>query len=185
MVELIAKNPLEDLLPVHAGDTSLSEATPAFITSLSPLQGKAKACGEGLKKAYDIGLPAAGRSTGKAGMRVIWTGRGQYFLVGGQQAGKALAKCASLTDQSDGWVVMQLTGASAVDVLARLTPIDLRADVFKRGHTARTELAHMMSIMTRTTKGFEIMVMRSFAKTAVYSVKAAMQSVAAEADLRP
>lgn len=180
MVELVAQSPLEKVLPIDVGGTSLTEATPANITSIMPHKGKDKALGAALKKAHDLALPAVGRTSGKADLRMIWTGGGQYMLVGDKPAARALARVASLTDQTDGWAVMSLGGPSAADVLARLCPLDLRASVFKRGHTARTEVAHMMAVVTRMTNGFEIMVMRSFAQTMVHHTKRAMESVAAQ-----
>ncbi len=180
MVDLIAKTPTQGLLPITAAGATLFEATPAFITSVMPFAGQQKALAAALKSIHDLSLPAPGRSAGKAALRVLWSGRGQYFLVGDRPADPTLAAQAALTDQTDGWAVMSLESDNAADVLARLCPLDLRAEHFKRGHTARTELAHMMSVITRTTKGFEIMVMRSFAKTAVHNLEDAMKSVAAQ-----
>jgi methylglutamate dehydrogenase subunit D len=180
VVDLIAKSPLEDLLPVSVGETSLTEATPAFITSIAVHKGRDKALAEALKKAHDLALPAIGRTSSKAGLRLIWTGRGQHMLLGDKAAARALARSASLTDQTDGWAVMALTGANAAEVLARHCPLDLGATSFKRGHTARSEVAHMMAVVTRLNNGFEIMVMRSFAATMVHHLAQAMQSVAAQ-----
>jgi len=183
VVDLIAKTPLQDLLPHSTGTTTLSEATPARITSIMPFQNQTKACTDALKSAHAVGLPAIGRSSGKAGARVIWTGRNQFFFLADTPVAEAVAKTAALTDQTDGWAVMHLTGDQAAAVLARLTPIDLRTGHFKRGHTARTEMAHMMAVITRLSAGFEIMVMRSFAKTAVHHLKSAMDSIAAQSRL--
>lgn len=180
MVELVARAPLQDHLPLMVGSLSLSEAVPAHITSIMPHKGKEKTLSAALQKAHGMTFPEAGRSTGKLALKAVWTGRGQCFLMGDTPADASLSKSASLTDQSASWAVLHLDGDAAADVLARLTPLDLRASTFKRGHTARSELAHMMAIVTRTTKGFEIMVMRSFAKTALHHLHEAMESVAAQ-----
>ena len=74
---------------------------------------------------------------------------------------------------------MSLDGAGAEAVLARICPLDLRENQFRRGQTARTDIAHMMALLCRTTKGFEIWVMRSFAQSAVDHISRAMRSVAA------
>ncbi|HHB80541.1 MAG TPA: sarcosine oxidase subunit gamma, partial [Aliiroseovarius sp.] len=51
---------------------------------------------------------------------------------------------------------------------------------FKRGDVARTELQHMMSLLARTGENnLEIMVMRSFARTAAHDLTRAMKIVAA------
>lgn len=184
MVDLIARTPLADQLPIELGDVTLSEAVPACITSLMPQAGKAKALSDALKTAHGAALPGAGRSTGKEGARIVWTGREQYFLLADTPADASLAEFASITDQSDGWAVLRLEGDSASDVMARLCPIDLRESQFKRGHTARTEVAHMMAVVTRLSKGYEIMVMRSFAQTLLGRVKETMTMVAAQATLK-
>jgi len=84
-------------------------------------------------------------------------------------------------DQSDSWAVVRLQGAAAQAVLARLTPLDIRSTVFKRGHTARSSLQHMNVSITRVgLQAFEIMAFRSMAKTLVHDICCAMRSVAAQ-----
>ena len=74
---------------------------------------------------------------------------------------------------------VQLRGARAVDVLARLVPVDLRAAQFKRGHTVRTDLMHMTASITATgANTFLILVFRSMAQTLVHDLKTAMEGVA-------
>ena len=87
---------------------------------------------------------------------------------------------AALTDQSDGWAVIRLTGAGCEAVLARLVAVDLRPGHFRRGHTLRTLLFHAPASLTRIgAHGFEIMVFRSMAASAVHELGVAMKSVAA------
>lgn len=181
MVELIQKTPCVGMLPLTVGGASLNEAAPKCVTSIMPHKGKKTAVSKALKTAHGMALPADGRSTGRAVLRAIWAGQGQYLLTGNAACDAALSQHASLCDQSDGWAVIVLSGAAADDVMARLCPLDLRAEKFKRGHAARTELAHMMAMIVKTTGGFEIWVMRSFAKTAVGALQEAMENVAAEA----
>jgi heterotetrameric sarcosine oxidase gamma subunit len=183
VVELVAKTPCAGHVPVTVGGLTLSEAAPACITSVAPYKGAEATLSAAMDAAHGMAFPAPGRTTGKAALKAVWTGRGQCFLIGDAPADASLAAHAALTDQSDGWAVLHLDGEAAEAVMARLTPLDLRASVFKRGHTARSEVAHMMAVVTRTAKGFEIMVMRSFARTAVHHIHDAMASVAAEAAL--
>jgi len=183
VTDLTAIGCLETLLPKSAEGTTLRDASPGIITSIMPRRGKDAALGAALDKAHGLSLPPIGRSRTKGRARLVWAGRGTYFL-GGLRPSPTLVKYASLTDQSDAWAVMSLEGAAAPDVMARLCPIDLRAGVFKRGYSARTELGHMMVVVSRTTKGFEIMVMRSFARTAVHDIGAAMESVAQQQQIK-
>ena len=180
MVNLIARTPGEGLLPLEKGGLTLVEAMPEHITSIAPFQGQQKAASAALKDAHGMAFPKPGRVTGKAALRAVWTGMGQCFLIGGEAASATLAKHAALTDQSDGWAVMRLTGAESLAVMARLTPLDLRPSVFKRGATARSELQHMMVVISHIPHGVEIMVMRSFAQAAIHAIEEAMTSVAAQ-----
>ncbi len=182
MVELIAKSPLEGLLPLSIGSVTLSQEDPGVMTSIAAFKGKEKTLSAALKKIHGMAAPGPNRALGKAGARAIWFGHGMILLQG-PKADKALAKHAALTDQSDGWAVVRLTGAGARDVLARLTPVDLRDSEFKRGHTARTELAHMMASITRIgAQSWQILVFRGFAGTLVHDLRRAMQSVAARGE---
>ncbi|MBI1493519.1 sarcosine oxidase subunit gamma [Halocynthiibacter styelae] len=179
MAELIAKTPCDGLLPITSETVSLTELTPSAITSFMPYKGREKAASTALKKACGMALPGPNEASGTEGARAIWSGRGQCFILDtGVPAD--LATEGAITDQSDAWAVMQLAGAGAQDVLARLVPVDLRLAAFKPGQTVRTEMQHMMASITRSgDTSFDIMVMRSFAKTAVHDLHEAMKSVAA------
>ncbi|MFT7596726.1 MAG: heterotetrameric sarcosine oxidase gamma subunit [Paracoccaceae bacterium] len=179
MAELIARPPCEGLLPLNIAGVSLTEEIPDAMTSMAAGKAAEKPLSNALKAAHGMIFPAPNRATGKAGARAVWFGRGQAMLVG-PVPDPGLGTYAALTDQSDAWAVVRLEGDNAVDVLARLVPLDLRATQFKRGHTARTELMHMMASVTRVgEKAFMIMVFRSMATTLVHDVKSAMEAVAA------
>ncbi|WP_264212885.1 sarcosine oxidase subunit gamma [Leisingera thetidis] len=179
MADLIAKSPCEGLLPATIGGMSLTEEHPGAIWAVAPFKGEQKVLSKALEAAHGMAFPAPNRATGKAGSRAVWFGRGMALLMG-PVPDAGLAKHAALTDQSDAWAVVRLDGAEAENVLARLVPVDLRGQVFKRGHTVRTELKHMMASVTRVgPQAFQIMVFRSMAKTLVHDLKTAMEAVAA------
>lgn len=179
MADLIALSPCDGLLPVTIGRLSLSEDLPEAMTSIAPYAGQQEALSAALDAAHGMVFPAINRSTGKAAARAIWFGQGTALLQG-PVASPALAEFAALTDQGDAWAVVQLDGEGAEDVLARLVPMDLRRTTFKRGHTVRTELAHMMASITRVgPDAFQVMVFRSMARTLVHDLKTAMAAVTA------
>ncbi len=182
-LDLIASTPCAGLLPLSIGAVTASEEPPCALTSIAPYRGQEGALSEALKKAHGMAWPKPGRSTGKEGARALWFGQGQALLVGpAPDAG--LARHAALTDQSDAWAVVRLSGAGAQAVSARLTPLDLRRASFKRGHSARSEIAHMMGSLTRLGEdAFLILVFRSMAATLAHDLETAMQSVAARARL--
>ncbi|MBI1219614.1 MAG: sarcosine oxidase subunit gamma [Rhodobacteraceae bacterium] len=177
MAELIATSATEGLVPVLHGPFTLTDAAPARITSVAPFNGKEKAVSAALKKALGLAFPAPNCALAKAEARIVWTGRGQAFLLDADPA--PLAGLAALTDQTDAWAALRLAGPGADQVLARLIPLDLRPAVFADGAAARSALGHMMAVIWREGDGFVLLVMRSMARTAVHEIAAAMSAVAA------
>lgn len=180
MIELKAKSPCAGLLPRQVDTLRLEEVDVEAITSIAPLRGQEAAVTEALLAVHHLGFPQPSRSTeGREGTRLIWSGRGQAFLLG-PALNMDLDGLAAVTDQSDAWAVVQLKGAGASDVLARLVPVDMRPQSFAPGHTVRTLLGHMTVSITRlddTT--LQIMAFRSMAKTLVHELITAMESCAA------
>ncbi|MCX7560853.1 sarcosine oxidase subunit gamma [Sulfitobacter sp. F26204] len=176
MVELIAKSACEGLLPLSIGSVTAEEPEYAVMTSLSAFADPS-ALDAALSKAHGLELPLPGQSTSKGGLRCLWFGRDSVMLIG-VAPDPALVEHGAVVDQSDAWARVTLSGAGAVDVLARLVPVDLRAAVFRLGQTARTQLGHMQASITRTAPdGFEIMVFRSMAGSLVHDLKRAMAAV--------
>lgn len=182
MADLMEKSPCDGLLPIQHGSVTLSEIEMTRLTSLAPYQGQDKALSAALKASHGMALPGINRATGKEGARVIWFGQGQVMLMG-PEANQSLAALGAMTDQSDAWALVRLEGAGSEHVLARLVPVDVRKSVFKRGHTARTQMQHMLVSITRTgDNAFLIMAFRAMAKTLVHDLETAMQGVAARGE---
>lgn len=178
MVDLIAKTPLDDMPSFTIGTLTVSEVDLGVLTSIAPFAGQSKAVAAAIKDAHGVAWPAPGRATGKDGARVIWFGRDMVMLAGPAPDAQ-LGKTAAITDQSDGWTAVQVSGRNVEDVLARLVPVDLSAAAFKRGHTARTQVQHMNGSVTRTgSDTFLILVFRSMAATLLHDLERAMASVA-------
>lgn len=161
------------------GKATLTEVDLGPLTTVAPYKGRDGKLGEALKAAHGMAWPGVNRATGKQGARAIWFGQ-RMALLAGPEPDPKLAEHAALCDQSDAWVAVTLEGEAAAEVLARVVPIDLRPQVFKRGHTARTELQHMMASVTKLGEGsFLILVFRSLADTLLHDLKTAMEGVAA------
>lgn len=175
MPELIAKSALEGRRVV-LGTVTLAEADPGPITSIAVYPSGAKAVAKELKT-LGLTIPSPNSFTEKKGARIVWTGRDQSFLIG--VAAPEMAG-AALTDQTDGWSTLALSGAGSVDVLARLVPIDLRLAACPVGSALRTGLNHMNAVILRTgDHAFEVMIFRSMARTAWHELEAVMNMVAA------
>lgn len=166
-LELTATPAATGLLPLTIGGMTLTE-TMGTLTSVAPLKGKEAA----VKKALG-GWPEPGKADGN----ILWSGRGQAFVIG---EAPSQIKGAAVTDQSDAWAQLTLEGPALEDVLARLCPLDLAQML--PGSTARSLLGHMNALFWRLSeREMTIMVFRSMAATAVHELEEAMKSVQARA----
>ena len=178
MLNLTEKSACEGLLPLTVGSVSLKEISAPVITALGLGQLEKNALSAALKARHGMTLPAAQRATGKASARCIWYGA--HYLLIGPAPHSDLATYAAVVDQSDGFAVITIDGTQSRDVLARLVPIDLAPDAFKRGQSARSLLHHIHISITRiSADGFLILAARSMAGTLVKDLKTAMENVAA------
>lgn len=63
--------------------------------------------------------------------------------------GKVTSKLLAITDQSDAWAVLQLSGEKVGEALQHLCQLDCRKDAMPIGATSRTMIAHLGVIITR------------------------------------
>lgn len=176
MARLIAKTPAEGLLSIETEGARLEERLYEAITWVAPFDGNEAAVG----RAIGLPWPNPGEITGENLHIALWCGPGQALILGPAVQPKG----AAVADQSSAFAVLTLSGPSARDVLARLTPLDLRDAAFPEARTARTLIGHMTASLSRIgPETYEIMVFRSMAKTAVHEIARAMEGVAARAGL--
>ncbi|MFO1143451.1 MAG: sarcosine oxidase subunit gamma [Amaricoccus sp.] len=178
MAELAPRYPFDGLgLPRSAGAATLEAADPVKWTAVAPFVGRAAA----VAAALEAPLPPPGASGAWHGGRILWIGLDLWLVEG--DAPQGLAGLAAVCDQSDAWAGLRLTGTHADAVLARLVPLDLDRAAFPPGAVARSLLRHVPLILVAGDPGFELLVPRSYAGTAVTELAAAMRSVAARAVL--
>lgn len=181
MPELIAKSALAGTAPFTRAGTTLAEVSVDSITSVAPYPGRAKKVTTALKP-LGLTFPDPNTQSAKGAARMLWAGRDLAFLIGAD-APEVLSEHAALTDQTDGWAMLALTGPAAVDALMRLVPLDLRDAAFPVGRTTRAPLNHMQMQITRTAPdAFELMVFRSMARTAWHELAEVLEMLAARAE---
>lgn len=106
-----------------------------------------------------------------AEVSVRFCGPGEWLLVAESIAPETLirdlallSRQLSFVDQSEGRVVMRLSGPRVRNVLAKCAGLDLHPDQFDLGGSANTLCCHTPANLARTgVDEFEITVMRSYA----------------------
>ncbi len=120
----------------------------------------------------------AGRSTTTADgtVRALWTGPGDWLIACPDTARLSLESSlrtvlegmsGALTDVGHGFVVFNLSGPAAVDVLAQGCGLDLDPSAFSEGMCAMTALARMQVVIHRLPQGdgYDVYVARSYAES--------------------
>ena len=180
MPDLIAKSALAGHAPLTRAETTLAEGAAEPITSIAPYPGRKPQVGAILAP-LGLSFPEPNTVVAQGAARLLWTGRDMAFLIG-VGAPATLADHAALTDQTDGWAILTLSGPMAEAALMRPVPLDLRLSAFPVGRTTRAPLNHMQAILTRTgAQAFEVMVFRSMARTAWAELAEALEVLEARA----
>ena len=174
---LTAQSPL-DGYEIIADSTSLIEVTGLSMVSVAPLAGSQAAFQTAMAKLFKIGKTSeTGKNnspkpsatmvldrSGKQNCFLMPSAQNQWFLcfdddgtnpidTAKAMLGKGLSKQLAMTDQSDSWVILALSGLHSRQTLARICPIDCSASAMPIGTTARTSMEHLGAIITRRPDG--------------------------------
>ncbi|MGZ3709693.1 MAG: sarcosine oxidase subunit gamma, partial [Bdellovibrionota bacterium] len=129
-----------------------------------------------IRERFELELPRG--NFRKQAQRVAFAGLGpETWLATSEKGGNEfsaslraeIGALASISDQSDGYAVLRLTGTKVRDTLAKLIPIDVHPRAFKPGDVASTVASHIGVTLWRLddaadgTPVFEIAVFRSLA----------------------
>jgi sarcosine oxidase subunit gamma len=95
-----------------------------------------------------IAPPRTPRVAAASGFSLVWAGRGRWLLIGKSPekiaaATSRLAGLVAVSDQSDGYVGLRLSGPRLRDVFMKGCFIDLHPRAFGPGDTALTTIAHI------------------------------------------
>lgn len=162
-----------------AAGVTLRERGNIGFLSIAAERGEAAAVLTLLGEALGLEIPSDFRRVGD-GVSAIGPGRwllDAALAAGGQeQALRALlAGIAGVVDESDGWVVLDLSGARVADALAKLVPIDLHPKSFRPGALALTIAGHINVRLWRLSEPncYRLAAPRSYAESLFRSLASA------------
>ena len=164
---LTAQSPLGGYNMIIDG-TSLIEVTGLSMVSVAPLAGSQAAFQTAIAKLFktdksDRPKPSATMALDQSGKQLcilMPSAQNQWFLCFDDDGtnpidaaktliGKSLSKQMAMTDQSDSWVILALSGPQSGQTLSRICPIDCGVSAMPIGTTARTSMEHLGAIITR------------------------------------
>lgn len=149
---------------------------------LSVPRGGSDPFAQAVRDGLGIKPPAAGRfAATPGGDRLIFAGDRQWFLTGGfPRLPQGLGEACAATDQTDGWVGLDLEGPASREVLIRLVGIDLHPASFPTGSAARAPFEGMLALLAcedAAAGRYRVLFQRSSARSFLDHVRHAAASV--------
>jgi heterotetrameric sarcosine oxidase gamma subunit len=152
---------------------TIGERTGVSLCSVVARKGAEAALADRVRNGFGVELPRTPRCTGPGAVELIWAGPSQWLVLGEESDGRAFEQqlqsvfggVASITDQSDGRVIIRVSGPRARDALAKGVLIDLHPSEFKPGATALTVVAYMNAHLWQVDDAptYDVAMFRSFA----------------------
>ena len=187
-----ASSPVADL-PSATGGVSLAERPDIGKVVLRASADDAKIL-LGAETALGVALPTAPNTVGvNDDITIFWLGPDEWLIYCPLAEVEALLKRlrqelegqhVALTDVSDYYVVLRLTGSPVREVLSKGTPFDLHPSVFKPGDCAQTRFGHASILLhcVDSESTIDVQVRWSFAEYLwLYLVESASEYTAEDA----
>ena len=167
------------------GDTTLRAIADLRIISLAVPADRQTAFERAIQTSYHMAAPRIGHAavTPDQGIRLIGAAAEHYLLLGAAEdlplhAVSALGDTALLTDQSDNWVILSLSGTLSRYVLSRFCMLDLHPDVFLLYQYASTRIEHITAHIMRIGENhYTIQSPRSSAESLAHALENALKLV--------
>ncbi len=141
------------------GAVSLRAPADLAIVNIALPLGTEDKAKKAVKTGYGVELPSPGKSvkTKKGDARLVRLSPDQAFAIfanatpdAEEVVAKHLKKSCYLTDQTDVWSGLEVSGPSALAALERVCPIDIDPSSFAIGDAARTVMEHLGVLIIRT-----------------------------------
>ncbi len=150
----LTATPLLGHADLHIGENRIKErADLALVSIATPLNGES-ALATALQNGWSLDLPSATQSTVTGDTRALRTSPDQLLLVFPHPTPDAEPTVQSkvngagyTTDQTDAWVILEVSGPETLAALERIFPLDLRN--FAMGENGRTVAEHMSAMAVR------------------------------------
>ncbi len=139
---------------IAIGDNRIVERDDLALVSVATPQGGDDAIAAALQSGFGLPVPGPVQSSGQGDMRAVRTTADQMMLIfphatpdAEPHVRQALSGAGYTTDQTDVWMVLEISGPDTLAALERLCPLDVAG--FADGAAARTVMEHMGALILR------------------------------------
>ncbi|MEM9971480.1 MAG: sarcosine oxidase subunit gamma [Pseudomonadota bacterium] len=171
---------------VRIGPNRIEERTDLAVVSVAGPLGAEAALAAALNAAWNIDMPTPCVSSVSGDIRAVQTTADQIFLIfrhrnpdAGGLVSEKIGDAGYTTDQTDAWVILDLSGPDTRAALERVCPVDLAPQTFPENAAARTVMEHLGALIVRTDEDqFLLMSARSSAGSFLHTVETSFRNVA-------
>lgn len=181
---LTACSPLGNL-ELSLGDNRIAENAGLSIVSLTP-RPDCDGLDDKLLSEFAVALPEVGyvQRHGDS-LAIIGLQPNQYFMISSESWSDPVAHVALsigdyvyLTDQSDSWAVLSISGPMRYAALERLCPVDIAPAIFDKTRAVRTSMEHLSVIIEMPAdEQFRLFTPRSSAQSFSQALITSLQHV--------
>jgi methylglutamate dehydrogenase subunit D len=135
-----------------------------------------------VREKYGIALPKKSVVARGPWLSFLWAGHRTWIAMADERDAADLESVlradlgplASVVDQSDSRLLVELSGGKARELLAKLVPVDLHPRAFRTDDTAMTLVGHIAGQISQIDAAptYELMVFRGFAESFLQDVMA-------------
>ena len=147
--------PLLGNADIQIGENRIIERDDLALVSVAAPLGGEDALAKALKSGWSLEMPAPTRTTSSGDTRAIRSGQDQMLLVfphatpdAEPQVQAKLNGAGYTTDQTDSWVLLEISGPDTMAALERLCLLDLAS--FDVNDAGRTVMEHMGAFIVKT-----------------------------------
>ncbi len=162
---------------MQIGANHIKERDDLAVVSIATPLGGDDALAAALKSRWSLEMPSPTATTTNGEARAIRTGQDQIMLVFPHATPDAeplvqskLNGAGYTTDQTDSWVILDISGPQTLLALERICPIDLAS--FDIGDAGRTVMEHMGAVVIKLGDDrFSLMAASSSAQSFLHAVE--------------
>lgn len=165
------------------GDLLLEEVAQCRLFSLSIPMGEDQALKKKIEQTYELAWPQPGKLAKSVDRYFMAMNEEQLFALfldgtTEQDFQNQLGNTGYITDQSDNWCYLRLSGPTSRAALERICPIDLHPDMFNTHDVARTVMEHCGTILLREGgDSFLLLSARSSAKSFLHAIEQSVKNI--------
>lgn len=166
-------------ITIALGENRIIERSDLALLSVATRLGEEALLVESIQASWQLSMPDSKRSLASGDMRAIRTAPDQLLLVfphetpdASRVVAEKLSGSGYVTDQTDAWVVLEVSGATTLAALERICPLDLDPSAFPINASARTVFEHMGAMIVRLSEDrFLLLSARSSAISFLHSIE--------------